>query len=69
MNPQTNINYNSLTSTQRSFFGWDVSGGSNFTLLNYGIKNYYPDPSGVLINASTRFVSLEKNVSINKILI
>ena len=40
ISPEKNINYNSLTSFQKSAFGWDVSGGSNITLLNYGISNY-----------------------------
>ena len=54
MNPQTNVKNDTLNSIQKSAFGWDVSGGgSNITLLNYGISNYYPDPSGVT-NPSNR---------------
>ena len=60
MNLETNLNYNSLTSIQRYAFGWVVCGGSNITLYNYGIINYYPDPSGVLTNSSNRFVSLKR---------
>ena len=58
----TNINYNSLTSTQKSAFGWDVSGGSNINILNYGISNYYPDNSGV----TNRYITLERNASIQQ---
>ena len=55
MNPQTNINYNNLSSFKIMFL-WDVSRGSNITLYNNGVSNYYPDPSGVLINTSYKSI-------------
>ena len=43
-----------------------MSGGSNIKLLNYGICNYYPDPPKVLTNASNRYITIERNASIQQ---
>ena len=66
MNPVTNINDNSLSSFQKTGFAWDVSGGSYITLYNYRASNFYPDPSGALLNSSTRYITLERNASIQQ---